>query len=260
MASEAFTYKCIILESREYKEKDRILTVLNPEHGIISVCAKGVSKLGSKFAAVSVPFSICDLTLSNSAGYLYLKDYSIREANSGIYSSLEAVTVAGHISQVVVDSTFQSQSADEIYELCVYCLYLLSTTPERYKIIYSAFNRRMLNIMGCAVNYDECSFCKQVLSEVGQLYLSIMDGNAVCTSCAKKLNTPSGQYSLVGYNTVQFLNFYSNEKVNRIFTPTPDDKTLDELIQFTTSSLSFHNDKKYDALQRLNDSLNLNLI
>ena len=31
----------IILGSREYKEKDRLVSVLTPEMGLITVCAKG---------------------------------------------------------------------------------------------------------------------------------------------------------------------------------------------------------------------------
>ena len=84
----------IILGSREYKEKDRLVSVLTPEMGLITVCAKGTAKPGSRNAFASVPFMIVDLVLTTSHGYYYLKDGSVVENNSGIMNNLEAMTVA----------------------------------------------------------------------------------------------------------------------------------------------------------------------
>ena len=42
--------KCIILRRTNYGEADRILTVLTPEHGQLSVMARGVRKEKSRLA------------------------------------------------------------------------------------------------------------------------------------------------------------------------------------------------------------------
>ena len=55
------TFKGIILKTSEYKEKDRMISVLTKDMGIVSICVKGVSGKTSRFSFASVPFSYCDL-------------------------------------------------------------------------------------------------------------------------------------------------------------------------------------------------------
>ena len=45
MASDPLSVKGVILESREFKEKDRMITILSGEHGILDFIAKGTSKV-----------------------------------------------------------------------------------------------------------------------------------------------------------------------------------------------------------------------
>ena len=94
---DSFTARGVILHSREYKEKDRLVSFLTSDRGLITVLAKGSAKLGSRNAYVSVPFMVCDFVITSSHGFYYLKDGSIVENNSSIMGNLEALTVASHL-------------------------------------------------------------------------------------------------------------------------------------------------------------------
>ncbi len=52
----------IVLARRDYQEADRIITVLTPDHGKVSLIAKGVRKPKSKLAAGIELFSVSELT------------------------------------------------------------------------------------------------------------------------------------------------------------------------------------------------------
>ena len=93
---DPFNCRGLIIKSDDYKEKDRLLSVLTSDRGLITICAKGVAKPGSSFGFVSMPYMLCDFVVSVSHGYYYLKDASIIESNSGIMESLEQMTVAAH--------------------------------------------------------------------------------------------------------------------------------------------------------------------
>ena len=85
---EPFSCRGIILASREFKEKDRLVSVLTADKGLVTICAKGSGRPGSKAAFASVPFMVCDFVVSVSHGYYYLKDASIIESNSKIMESI----------------------------------------------------------------------------------------------------------------------------------------------------------------------------
>ena len=53
----------IVLSRREYQEADRILTVLTPDHGKVSIIAKGVRRPKSRLAGGIELFSVNDLTI-----------------------------------------------------------------------------------------------------------------------------------------------------------------------------------------------------
>ena len=137
---DPFNCRGLIIKSDDYKEKDRLLSVLTSDRGLITICAKGVSKPGSSLGFVSMPYMLCDFVVSVSHGYYYLKDASIIESNSKIMDSLEQMTVAAHISALLVDCTLQSENAREAYELAAYAYYMLANNKDKYLLIYSACN------------------------------------------------------------------------------------------------------------------------
>ena len=215
---DPFNCRGLIIRSNEYKDKDRLLSVLTSDRGLITICAKGVAKPGSSLGAVSMPYMLCDFVVTVSHGYYYLKDVSIIESNSGIMESLEQMTVAAHISSCLMDCTLQSENSKEAYELAVYAYYMLANNKGKYLLIYSAFNWRLLTISGG-------------------------EGSDVNNrSFNRMLEEPS----------VKALNYFATCDLNKLFTATADKKTELELKDFTTDYLSMHFEKQYDALNILN--------
>lgn len=238
---DPFNCRGLIIRSAEYKEKDRLLSVLTSDRGLITICAKGVAKPGSSLGFVSMPYMLCDFVVTVSHGYYYLKDASIIESNSKIMESLEQMTVAAHISACLMDCTLQSENSKEAYELAVYAYYMLANNKGKYLLIYSAFNWRLLTIAGFTVLYDT----EDPLIKTGNKYmLNISGGEGVGGNKAfnRLLDEPS----------VRALNYFASCDLKKLFTATADRKTEIELKDFTTDYLSIHFDKIYDTLQILN--------
>ena len=233
----------IILGSREYKEKDRLVSVLTPEMGLITVCAKGTAKPGSRNAFASVPFMIVDLVLTTSHGYYYLKDGSVVENNSGIMNNLEAMTVASHISECLKDSTYDAADARQAYELAVYAFYVLSRSPEKYLTVYSAFNWRLLTILGLTVEYINCELSGRPVTKEGRYVLSPAGGSINESSVGM-----SGE-------SVFALNYFAECDIKDLFAVKASENIINELKRFTTDYLSVQFDKEYNALATL-DALN----
>ena len=245
---EPFSCRGIILASSEFKEKDRLVSVLTADRGLVTVCAKGVGRPGSKSAFASIPFLVCDLVVSVSHGYYYLKEGTIVENNSEIMNSLEAMTCASHISTCLLDSTFQGDSVHEAYELAVYAFYMLAKRPLDYLTVYSAFNWRLLTIAGFTVRYEVTNNGGEDIVP-GKDYLVSLTGGTIETVKNSRAGRLTGtEYRILPYDAVEALNYYSDCPMNRLFTAKASEEVLLALKDFTTAYLSVQFDKNYDGL------------
>ena len=243
---DPFNCRGLIIRSNEYKDKDRLLSVLTADRGLITICAKGVSKPGSSLGCFSMPYMLCDFVVSVSHGYYYLKDASIIESNSKIMDSLEQMTVAAHISSCLMDCTLQSENAKEAYELAVYAYFMLANNKDKYLLIYSAFNWRLLTIAGFTVLYDlDDPLYKASGDKQGRYMINISGGSE--SSQNRSFNR------LLDEPAVRALNFFATCDLKRMFTSNADKKTEQDLKEFTTDYLSIHFDKIYDSLSVLNN-------
>ena len=241
---DPFNCRGLIIRSNEYKEKDRLLSVLTADRGLITVCAKGVAKPGSSLGCFSMPYMLCDLVVSVSHGYYYLKDASIIESNSGIMESLEQMTVAAHIASCLMDCTLQSENSREAYELAVYAYYMLANNRDKYLLIYSAFNWRLLTVAGFTVLYDlDDPLYKATGNKQGRYMINISGGS--------NDNQNRSFNRLLEEPAVRALNYFATCDLKRLFTSAADKKTEEDLKNFTTDYLSVHFEKVYDSLSVL---------
>lgn len=254
MSDHNVKYRGVVLSSEEFKDKDKMLTILTPDSGVIRVCAKGATKPGSTAAAVSVPFMLCDLVVSISHGYLYLKEGNIIQNNMGIYSSLEAMASAGHISECLIESIHQSENSREAYELTVYAFYALAASPDDHLMIVSAFNWRLLYILGLNVTYDVCSSCSEPIDRDMHCLISLNDGDILCPSCSERIKDRAG-YRLISSAGITALNFFSNAPLEELFKTSANSRLARDLAEFTIDYLSIQFDRPFDALKRLDQKL-----
>lgn len=67
---KSFRTKAIVLRRTNYGEADRIVQLLTPENGVVSVMAKGVRKEKSRLAGGIELFARCDVTVGQGRGEL----------------------------------------------------------------------------------------------------------------------------------------------------------------------------------------------
>lgn len=222
MPSNPISFKGIILSTTEYKEKDRIISVLTRNLGIVNICCKGVSGKNSKLSFVSIPYSYCDFVVTDSHGYLYLKEGSVISGNSGILTSLESMAVAGHIANCLKDTVMQSDNANDCFELAIYSLYLLSIKPEQYLYVMCIFNWKLMWILGLASN------CKESIVNVSS---SIKISDRTC----------------------EILDYIGQNPIKNIFTISLLDSDISEIRKFTLDYLKIQLEKDVpDPILKLN--------
>ena len=239
MAGAPVTYRGVILSSTEYKDKDRVLKFLTKDDGLIDIYVKGTGKLNSSNAFTSVPFMVCDITASDSHGYLYFRSGSIVESNSRIMTDLDTITAAAHYADLLIDISMQSDNSKEAYELAVYAFYYLSNNPSKWELFVAAFNWKVLSILGFTVTYSKTNDTMTDISGTGFYYASVCGGDIYS---GKKFGDTF--YMLSG-QAVNALNSIANSEFKNLFAIQGSESLSSSLMDFTLKYLSFHLEKDY---------------
>lgn len=256
MASDPINLRGVVLTSRDFKEKDKIISFLSSDSGVLDICVKGTSKTVSKLAAITIPFVVADIVVTKTGNFFYLKDYSLVESNSSIMGSLEAMTVATHFSSLLSSSYIDETNSKAFYELLVYSLFYLSKNVDKYDLVYSAFNWKFLDLLGFVVSYEECNNCHNLI-QTTEYFLSIKSGEIYCKECFEHSNNNKNDFESINSAGILALNHFSKSEYKQLFAIKLDKATLNMLVSFTTRYLSHQLEGDYNSLVKLQTLLNL---
>lgn len=174
----------IVLREVNYKESDKILTILTTDLGKITVTARGCRKHrkdGSGISAVSQLLVWSELTIKDFRGRWLLADGSTGMDFRRMRSDLDRLALASYFAELVENLVQEDTPSPDILALLLNILYALDTLDKPLPLVKSAFELRLLSLAGFAPMLDCCAICKKEQPEYPRLSLR----NAVlhCRDC-----------------------------------------------------------------------------
>ncbi len=165
-------------------ESDKMLTLITRRYGKLSVYARGSRKLTSKFMTASLKFSYGDYVITKTEKNCILNEASTKMTFFGLQRDVESLALADYIAEVTADVIMPEEPEDQILELALNSIYLLSQQKKPPKTVKTAFETRLMSYLGLFPHLDCCQKCGK--NEDGTYYLDIMDGTVTCSKCAEK--------------------------------------------------------------------------
>lgn len=163
----------IVLSRREYQEADRILTVLTPDHGKISLIAKGVRKPKSKLAGGIELFSVSELTfLPGRSDLKTLVSSRLLQHYGEIVKDITR-TMLGYECMKQLGKILEDSSGGEYFELLKSALVGLNELDLPNEVIETWFNIHLLQMTGHAPNLRTDNLGKPL--ETGESYVFSFD-------------------------------------------------------------------------------------
>jgi DNA repair protein RecO (recombination protein O) len=166
----------------QYKDADRVLTVLSDKLGRVTVKARGVSRKNSRLASAAQLFSCSDMVLYENQGRYTLNEAQVIEQFEGLRSDINRMALASYFAEVLAcEEEGEQTGGDELLRLALNCLYALSSGKYPESLIKAAFELRYMAISGYEPDLYFCSGCGEELSrgraipERGEMY---------CPNCA----------------------------------------------------------------------------
>ncbi len=147
-----FRTKAIVLRRTNYGEADRILQLLTPEHGRVSVIARGVRREKSKLAGAVELFAVSDVTVSSGRGELGILTSARLDTFFGkILEDYDRLQF-GYEAVKQIDRAVTTVEEEAFYRLLEQALIALNTSEIDLRVIKTWFFLQLAILLGVGAN------------------------------------------------------------------------------------------------------------
>ena len=177
--------KGIVLRETNYKEADKMLTVLTAEGGTRTVKSRGCRRKGSALAAASQLLAYSDMTLFEYKDYYTLNEGATVALFRHVRDDLEKLALGSYFAEVVEAAADEGRADQGLLSLLLNSLYALDALNKPLPLVKAAFELRLLCEAGYAPLADSCGVCGVETPERPLLNLS--EGVLHCDTCREEV-------------------------------------------------------------------------
>ena len=175
------TTKALVLREVNYKESDKILTLLTQQAGKLTVSARGCRKKGSPIAAGCQLLCWSELVLFEYQGRWSVKEAAVEREFRGMRSDLEKLALGCYFAEAAELVAVEEVPSPELLSLTLNSLHALDQMDKPLALVKGAFEWKILCLAGYEPLLDACAVCGAEEPEHPQLHLR--EGVLHCARC-----------------------------------------------------------------------------
>ena len=179
------TTKALVLREVNYKESDKILTVLTSEEGKLTVSARGCRKKGSALAAASQLLVWSEMSLYEYRGRWAVKEAVTERQFTGLRADLEKLALASYFAEVTETLAEEGQREPELLSLTLNCLHALDKMKLPLGQVKAAYEWKAMALAGYEPLADGCAVCGRDPPEEPRIHLG--EGVLHCACCRNEV-------------------------------------------------------------------------
>ena len=169
----------LVIRITKYNDTDALLTVLTPNHGKLTLKARGLYRKNSPLTAPCQLLAFSEFTL-----FEYRDQYTINEAKTvelfrGLRRDLSKLSLGTYFAQVANVLSQEDLPNPELLSLVLNCLYALDKLDLSEMLIKAVFELRAACISGYAPELSGCIKCGEILPD----RLNLAEGHLECSRC-----------------------------------------------------------------------------
>lgn len=232
----------IVLRETEYKDADKLLTVLTREHGKITVKARGVKSGRSRSKAACQLLTYSEFTLLEKQGRYVITEAVPKEMFSELRTDIELFYLASYFAQVAEAVAQEEDASPELLSLLLNALYALAKLKKPQKLVKAVFELRLACITGFLPDLRGCAVCGNPSPD----RFNITQGVLQCATCGNE--STDGIRMPVSPGTLAAMRYIASADAKRLFSFTLSDTALTELNGLTESYLSMRLERGFFTL------------
>lgn len=237
------TTKALILREVKYREADRILTVLTPGDGKLTVMARGALRKSCRYAAACQALCYSELTLFGNRGRWSVNEAETAEQFLPLREDLELLALGSYFAEALEAVSDEDSPNPGMLQLGLNSLYALSRglyVPEQIKAV---FELRLMCMAGFEPDVFACAVCGRRTPE--EPLLSVRGGVLHCRGCVP--DTAGVSLPLLP-ETLEAMRYIITAHPKRIFSFSVPKQSLRQLGDVTQAYMSAQLERGFAAL------------
>lgn len=179
------TTRALVLRVTDYNDKDSLLTVLTPEHGKLTLKARGLRRKNSPLIAPCQLLAYGEFTLFDYRGMYTINEAQSVELFHGLRRDLTKLSLGTYFAQVAEVLSQEDMPNPELLALVLNCLYALDKLRKPEAQVKAVFELRSASLAGYTPDLSVCHVCG---SESADRF-DIAQGWLECRGCGSSENS-----------------------------------------------------------------------
>ena len=175
----------IVLREVNYKEADKILTVLTGELGKKTVQARACRRKNSKLTAGAQLLVYSEMTLHERNDRYTLHELSVKSQFLGLQRDVTLLSLGSYFAQLLEVVAQEGTPHPELLRLLLNSLYALDTLEKPQALVKAAFELALMCRAGYAPMLENCAVCGAEEPKGPSLHLR--EGVLHCAACRAQL-------------------------------------------------------------------------
>ncbi len=173
----------IVLRYANYKENDRMLTLLSPTRGRIEAVARGCRRPRSPLLNASDLFALGDYELYSKNGRISVVSASLIETFYPLRSDFDRLSCGVYLLNLAEAASQPGVADQDLFMLLLHALSRLTFSDQEWRPLLSGFLLHYAASEGFRPMLDHCVLCQKPLSDTEQTYFDAAEGGLVCKAC-----------------------------------------------------------------------------
>ena len=179
------TTKTLVLRSVDYKESDKILTLLTQDLGKVTASARGSRKKGSPLAAGCQLLCWSEMVLYDYQGRWTVKEAATERQFRGVRDDLDKLALACYFAEVTELLAVEDMPSPELLSLILNSLHALDKLSKPLDLVKAAFELKAMCLAGYEPLLDGCAVCGSEPPEDPRFHLK--EGVLHCARCRNEV-------------------------------------------------------------------------
>lgn len=176
------TTKALVLRSVDYRESDKILTLLTQDQGKLTASARGCRKKGSAIAAGCQLLAWSEMVLYDYQGRWTVKEAAVERLFRGVGDDIERLALGCYFAEAAELLAVEGLSSPELLSLTLNSLHALDKLPDKpLPLVKAAFEWKAMSLAGYEPLMDGCAVCGKNPPEDPRFHLR--EGVLHCARC-----------------------------------------------------------------------------
>lgn len=172
----------IVLRNVNYRDNDRMVTLLSPSRGRIDAIIRNCRKPRSHNLNAGELFALGDYMIYEASGRATVTSVQLIETFYPLRNDYDRFTCGVYLLNLAEAAAEPEQESRELFMLLLHTLSRLTFSDQEWKPLISGFLIHLANCEGFKPRLNHCVFCGEKL-ETGPYFFSLREGGVCCAKC-----------------------------------------------------------------------------